>query len=202
MALVVLTLQRDILNAFLSMTDGDDGVFADNVSAAAAKYAESGVITTIDAGGISAGAFTGTGEGKITCDAAVCKNIVLSACKAMHHDTASGGNEYLAAQLAAGIHAMVSAGRVKTNVTGAAASPGSPPIPMAGTAAGKMTGVPSPMQAAFLAAFTSMDAMREGGDQYMAQQTAAAVDAYLKAAAAAVQGIGALAGSAGSGNMV
>jgi hypothetical protein len=201
MALVVNGLKNDLFSAFQSMTDGNDTVFADKVSAAADKYAESGTITTADAGTIPAGVLTGAGTGKITCDAAICKNIVLAACTAMRSMT-SGGNEYLAARLAAGIHSMVSAGQVKTTVTGTVVPPGSSPtIPMAGTAAGSMTGIPAPMQAAFSAAFTAMDSMREGGDQYMAQQMAAAVDAYLKAAAVNTRGSAALAGSAGTGKM-
>jgi hypothetical protein len=200
MALAVSTLQRDFFDAFRSMTDGDDAVFADKVSAAADKYAESGGITTTDAGTIPAGAFTGAGTGSITCDASIAKKIILAACNAMQNMT-TGGNEYLAAQLAAGIHSMVAAGQVKTNVTGTAVPPGSSPMPMAGAAAGSMTGVPAPMRAAFLAAFTAMDSMREDGDQYMARQMAAAVDAYLKAAVVNTRGSAALAGSTGAGNM-
>jgi hypothetical protein len=200
MALVVSTLQSDFLDAFKSMTDGDDTVFADEVSAVVDKYAESGSITTIDSGSIPAGKFSGAGTGKITCDAAICKNIIYTACMEMQN-VLSGDNAYLAAQLASGIHGMVSDGQVRTNVTGTAIPPGSPSVPTSGNATGAMMGVLAHMQADFLSAFTAMDAMVENGDQYMAQQMAAAVDAYLKAAVVNTQGSAKLAGSVGIGNM-
>jgi hypothetical protein len=201
MALILSTLQNDLLDAFQSMTDGDDDAFADKVSSAVDRYAETGLITTADSGGVPSGAFTGAGTGNITCDAALCKNILLSACSAMPTMTA-GGNDFLAAQLALGIHTMVSAGQVRTAVTGTVVPPGSPPAPMAGNASGTMTGLPAPMQAAFQAAFTAMDTILENGDQYMAEKMAVPIDAYLKAAVVATQGGDALVGSVGAGNMV
>jgi len=64
-----------------------------------------------------------------------------------------------------------------------------------------MTGVPAPMQAAFLSAYNSMGGMNSGNDDYMAQQIAVAVDAYLKAAVVKTRGDAALSGSAGTGKM-
>jgi hypothetical protein len=200
MSLIVATLKDDLLSAFQSMNNGDNTVFSQKISAAVDKYAESGSIATTDAGAIPAGAFTGAGVGKIACDASICEKIIIAACNAMN-TMREGGDVYLAAQLALGIHSMVSAGKVETDVTGVVVPPGSSPVPMNGKATGAMTGVPAPMQAAFLAAFNAMGGMTSGGDSYMAQQMAAAVDAYLKAAAVNTQGTGPLAGSVGAGKM-
>jgi hypothetical protein len=200
MALVVSTLQSDILAAFQSMTDGDNEVFAEKVARAFDKYAESGVIATADAGGIAAGAFTGAGNGGVTCDFSVCKDVIAAACNTMN-DMKVGGNEYLAAQIALGAHSMVQAGEVNTTVTGAVTPPGSSPVPMSGKAKGTTAGIPAPMQASLQAAFTLMDKMSGGGDEYMAQSIAQAFDAYLKAALVSTSGSGNLAGSAGTGKM-
>jgi hypothetical protein len=200
MALLVSTLQNDLLSAFQSMTDGDNAVFAGKVSAAVKKYAESGMVTTTDAGAIAAGAFVGIGTGSVTCDTTSCKNMLIAACNAM--DTMQqGGNAYLASQLAQALHAMILSGRVETDVTGQVTPPGSSPVPMSGKATGTVIGTAVSLQAAFLTMFNAMDAMTSNGDSYMAQQMALAVDAYLKAAAANTQGLATLLGSIGTGRI-
>jgi hypothetical protein len=199
MPLVVVTLKNDMLTAFSTMTD--DSVFADKISAAIKKYAENGIITTIDVGAISAGAFSGVGTGNLTCESAICKTIIEATCEAMKN-MKEGGNEYLAAQLAQGIHAMVSAGQVKTDITGMVIPPSSSPVPIAGKGTGKMIGVFATMQAQFLAIFKAMDGMTSGGDEYMAAQMATIVDVYLKTAVVNTQGSAALSGSIGTGTMM
>jgi hypothetical protein len=199
MALVVLTLKDDLVSVFNSM-NGDDKVFSEKMSAAIKKYAESGSITTSDKGGVPAGAYVGAGTGKITVNDSICEKIIYAACIAMRGMSA-GGNAYLAAQLATGVNSMVAAGQVKTNVTGVVTPPGSSPSPLTGTATGTMTGVPAAMQTAFISAFNSMDSMKEGNDDYMAQQVSAAIDAYLKACVINTSGDGALSGSTGTGKI-
>jgi hypothetical protein len=200
MALVVLTLNNDLLSVFQSMNNGDNKVYSEKISAAVKKYAESGTVTTTDKGGVPSGAFIGAGTGGITLDASICENIVFAACIAMN-SIVEGGNTYLATELANGIHSMVSAGDIKTDVTGTVTPPSSSPVPLTGKATGKMTGVPTPMQSAFTSCFNSMDSMKNGGDEYKAQQVATAVDAYLKAAVVNTNGSAALAGSVGTGKM-
>ncbi len=200
MGLNVTALKNDLISAFRSMTDGDDTVFAKGVATSADDYTESGSIVTADAGAVSGGAFAGAGKGDNTTDDQICRGIILAACNAMRSMT-KGGNAYLAEQLAAGIHSMIMAGEVNTDVTGVVTPPSSPPFPQNGSAKGKQAGVSAPMQAAFLAAFTVMDGMKEGGDEYLAEQIATAVDAYLKAAVVNTSGEGSLAGSAGIGAM-
>jgi hypothetical protein len=202
MALVKTVLKSALVSAFNAMSDADDGnaVFAEKVAAAAADYAGSGTVTTADAGAIPSGVFAGAGTGSFSCDASLAESIISAACEAMN-SMKTGGNEYLAAQMASGFHAMFAAGRVETTVTGTVTPPSAPPVPFAGSASGVLTGVPAPMQAALLAAYTAMNDMKEGGDDYMAGEIATAVDAYLKAAVVATLGSGALAGSAGTGKI-
>ena len=200
MALSASTLKNDLISAFKSMNNGDNKVFSEKVSAAVKKFAESGSVATTDAGGVPAGVYAGAGTGKITVEAAICEKIVYAACIAMN-SMKSGGNEYLAAQLAAGIHAMILAGEVETDVKGTVTPPSSPPVTLNGSATGTMTGIPAPMQASFLSGFLTMNGMTGGGDEYMAQQVSTAVDAYLKAAVVNTQGTGPLSGSIGAGKM-
>jgi len=200
MALVPSTFKNDLLAAFQSMTDGDNQVFADRVAAACKAFAESGLITTTDAGTVPAGAFTGTGSGGISCDDAPCAQAIMAACTAMNSMT-SGGDAYLAAQLATAFHDMVLNGEVICNVSGTVVPSSGGSSPLSGTTKGTLTGVTAPMQAAFFSAFQAMFAMTEGGDGYMAAQIATAVDAYLKAGTVDTQGQGALAGSVGAGAM-
>jgi len=194
----VSTLQGDLLAAFQAMADGDNQVFADMVVAACKAYAESGVITTTDVGTVPAGAFTGAGTGSIPCDDEPCTRDIVEACTAMNAMTA-GGDAYLAAELAAAIHSMVSTGEVVCDVSGTVTSPIGVPSPLSGTATGALTCVSLPLQTAFFSAFQAMVTMTEGGDEYMAAQMATAVDAYLRVGAATTQGEAALSGSVGAG---
>jgi hypothetical protein len=198
MALVVTNLQAKLSQAFTSMTDGDNSVFADKLAKAVKDYAESGTVTTIDAGTISAGMFTGSGTGGITCDDGPCDGDILDACEEMN-DMTSGGNEHLAKALAAAIDAMTADGTVKTTVSGSAVPPSGGAVPVSGKAEGTMAGVPAPMEALFLSTFLAMNDMKSGGDGYLAAQMASAVDAYLKACTVSTNGQGPLSGSTGVG---
>lgn len=200
MSLVQSKLKNDLLAAFNSMTDGGDTVFAKKVSKAVADYAQTGMVSTTDTGAISAGAFAGEGTGSISVQSSICENILIAACKAMANMT-SGGDEYLAAQMANGIHAMISAGDVTTSVGGTVTTPVGAAVPMAGQAKGKMIGVPATIQAGLIAAFKAMGAMTEGGDKYFAEQAAIVVTAYLQAAVITTNGTGSILGSIGSGTM-
>ena len=200
MALIISVLKNDLLSAFESMNNGDNKVFSDKVSKAAKKYAESGDINTIDNGTVPTGVYVGAGTGKISVDDSICEKIVYAACIQMD-SMESGGNEYLAEKLASGIHTMVMSGDVDTNVIGTVTPPGSSSIVLNGNASGKLTSNPSPMQGSFLDAFKTMNDMTNGGDEYMAQNMAAAIDAYFKNAVINTDGKNALLGSIGIGAM-
>lgn len=199
MSLNVADLKDALYDAFTTMQDDAD--LAKKLSAAIADYAESGDITTTDSGQISAGTFAGSGSGKISVDSSVCENIIVAATDSMK-SMVSGGDILFAAQIAAGIDAMMADGTVKTDVLGTATPPPpATPFPMGGKAEkkGGFVGVSATIQAAMAACFPVMLGMTEGGDDFFAAQLATAVTAYLKAGIITTNGTGALLGSTGSG---
>lgn len=200
MSLVQDTLKKNLLNAFENMTDGDDSYFAKNVSSKIADFAESGNITTVDAGTISAGVFAGSGSGQISVDSSVCEKVIKAACETMQKMT-EGGNAYLAEKMATGINSMMSVGTVKTDVKGTVTTPSGATSAVSGSAKGTFTGVSATLQSGFLAAFNAMDSMTENGDEYLAEQMASVIATYLKAGVIITNGQGTLAGSVGSGSM-
>ena len=200
MSLSKSKLQNDVLSVLKNMTDGDDMYFARELSAKIADYAESGMITTTDSGSISAGTFSGAGTGSIKVDSSICQGIVFAACQAMLALTA-GGNALLAAQLALGVDSMMSAGAVTTTVIGTVISPVGVPSGMGGTAKGTFKGTSAILQSGFMAAFSAMDSMTSGGDEYLAGEIASAVTDYLTAGTITTNGQGSISGSVGTGSM-
>lgn len=197
MSLKQSDLEDDLKEAFATMQDDAD--FARLVSAAVARYAESGDITTTDAGQVSAGTFSGSGTGKISVDSSVCEGILVSATDSMKSMT-SGGDALLAGQLAAGIDAMMAAGTVTTEVSGTATPPPpASPVPVSGSATGTFTGNPALIQGVMAGAFPVMMGMVEGGNDFFAVQLATCVTSYLNAGTISTNGTGAIAGSVGSG---
>lgn len=197
MSLKQSDLEDDLKEAFATMQDDAD--FARLVSAAVARYAESGDISTTDAGQVSAGTFSGSGTGKISVDSSVCEGILVSATDSMKSMT-SGGDALLAGQLAAGIDAMMAAGTVTTEVSGTATPPPpASPVPVSGTATGTFTGNPALIQGVMAGAFPVMVGMVEGGNDFFAVQLATCVTSYLNAGTISTNGTGAVAGSVGSG---
>ena len=197
MSLIQSDLEDDLKEAFATMQNDAD--FARLVSAAVARYAESGNITTTDAGQVSAGTFSGSGEGKISVDSSVCEGILVTATDSMKSMT-SGGDVLLAGQLAAGIDAMMAAGTVTTEVSGTATPPPpASPVPVSGTATGTFTGNPALISGVMAAAFPVMLGMVEGGNDFFAVQLATCVTSYLNAGIISTNGTGAVAGSSGSG---
>lgn len=194
------TLKNNLLSIFRNMADGDDSYFAKAVSKKVADYAQSGSITTTDAGTVSAGVFAGLGNGSISVDSTVCEKIVYVACSAMSKMSA-GGDVYFATQLALGIDSMITAGTVHTTVKGTVTPPSGTPVILAGTAKGTFTGVSATLQGGFLAAFNTMLNMKSGGNEYLAGEMATTITAYLKAGVIATQGQVALLGSLGTGSM-
>jgi hypothetical protein len=177
---------------------GDDRKFSDDFAAAVKDYAESGDIATADTGTVSAGVFTGTGEGGITVTASDCADIIYAGTQAM---AGTGGNDVLAAKMSEGVDTMITNGKVETDVSGTCTSPSGSSFTLTGTAEGTMTGIPAPMEAAFFSAFETMNSMSEGNNDYMAVQCATAIDSYLTKAVVNTKGKEALSGSTGTGKM-
>ena len=201
MSLNQSALKENLVQAFQSMKDGDDSVFAKKVSEAIANHIKMGQITTVDAGAVPAGAFTGAGIGAMTVDASILEGVLRAACKSMTAMSA-GGNAILAAQLAAGMDAMTSAGQIKTTITGAAVTPAGVSVPLAGMGQGKFAGVSAPIIAAVNGACSAMETISEGGDSVLAEAIAAAITVYLQSGIITAQGLPPLVGSVGTGTMV
>nr|DAK20756.1 MAG TPA: hypothetical protein [Herelleviridae sp.] len=201
MSLNISTLKENLVQAFQSMKDGDDSVFAKKVSEAVANHIKTGNITTVDSGAVPVGAFTGAGTGAMTVDASILEGVLLAACKSMAAMSA-GGNAVLAAQLAVGMDAMTNTGQIKTMITGAAVTPAGVSVPLAGSGQGKFTGVSTPIIVAVNAACSTMKTISEGGDSVLAEAIAASITAYLQSGIITVHGLPPLAGSVGTGAMV
>ena len=201
MSLNMSTLKENIVQAFQSMKDGDASVFAKKVSEAVANHIKTGQITTVDAGAVPAGAFTGAGTGTMTVNAAILEGVLLAACKSMATMSA-GGNAVLAAQLAAGMDAMTNAGQIKTMITGAAVTPAGVSVPLAGMGKGTFVGVSAPIIAAVNGVCSVMETISEGGDSVLAEAIATSIAAYLQSGIITVQGLPPLAASLGTGAMV
>jgi hypothetical protein len=188
----------DALKTIFHDMSGDDRKFSDSFAAAAKAYVEGGDIATMDAGTVSAGAFTGVGSGGITVTASDCADILYAGTQAMRE---TGGNDVLAKKMAEGVDAMIANGTVETSVSGTCAPPSGSPFTLSGAAEGTMTGTPAPMEAAFFSAFEAMNPMSEGNNDYMASQCAAAITGYVTEAVVSTNGKNSLSGSTGAGKM-
>ena len=87
MAFVVTKLENDLKKVFSDMKDVGENVtidmFTNGVAQACADFVQTGSVTTVDAGAIPAGAFTGSGTGQITVQASLLKSALDIACNAM-----------------------------------------------------------------------------------------------------------------------
>jgi hypothetical protein len=197
MSLLVSDLENALRAVFNSMS-GNDRTFSDDFTVAVKAYAESSTVITTDAGTVSAGAFTGKGEGCVTVTASDCAGMVYAGTQAM---LGTGNNAALAAAMAAGVAVMITNGTAETDVSGVCVSPSGASFTLSGSAEGVMTGVPAPMEAAFFSAFEAMTSMSEGNNDYMAAQCAQAIHDYLTNAVVTTEGKGVLSGSIGMGTI-
>lgn len=205
MAFNKLVLQNDVKAVFDSMTDGDDWVFANGIANAVVAFVGTGVVSTSDAGGVTAGAFTGSGKGSLSVSPTLCAKIIKDACDYMKN-LESGGNDYLSEQIGAGIQRMADDGVVTTTVTGEVVTPsGSTISPYGGTAKGDITCVSSPLISALKAVFAQMWDNRSvagyDGNLELAKEFADKVDAFWKNGVISTSGQGNIAGSVGSGSI-
>ena len=197
------TLKSGLITVFNQMNLRSSGAieyFASQVSQQVADYIKSGSVTTTDSGSISAGSFIGSGTGSVKADSSTCEAVLLAALYAMMQMPV-GGDDYLATELARGIHTMTTESKkVETSVTGTATS-GTTVTPVTGTAKGEFSGTQSTLRSAFIAAFTAMGGMYAGGNEYLADEIAKAVTTYLKNGTISTQGEGVLSGTSGSGSI-
>ena len=182
------------------MTNGDDYFFAKEVSVKIAEYVESASVKTTDNGSISAGTFSGNGNGSMKVNFTICKNIIYSACLAMI-DMDKDGDSYLAKQMANGVDKMVTEGNINTIITGTVIPQMGSPFPMSGTGKGKFSGTRDILRLGFLSAFNAMKDMTENGDAYMATQVTNTITKYLQSGSVSTQGADSLLGTVGIGTV-
>lgn len=200
MSLATSTLKSDLLTLFNTMasnTSGDNSVFSEGVAAALKDFIESAAVTTTDAGTVSGGAFVGTGTGTISADSSECEATILAACEAMVKMT-SGGNSYLAQQIAEGMQEMSDAAEVSCDVTGTLTTTAGATSTLTGTSTGTIA-CSYDLAGDLEAVFKAMVDMTSGGDEYMAEGMAAAAEAFVLSGVVSTDGEGSLAGSTGAG---
>lgn len=197
------TLINDLKKVFSDMGSNDD--FAKGISKACKNFGESGTVITVDVGAVSAGAFTGSGNGSLSLSDSLMSSPIIACCESMNNMT-EGGDSLLANAIGNGLLAMTTAGSVETDVVGTTISPaGSPVPPTSGTAKGKIVCQSAPVISALISCYQDMKdkAHEEGfdGDKYFAEKMADCIFTYFTSGVITTNGQGALSGTIGSGTI-
>lgn len=206
MALDKAQLQSDFEAVFESMADGDEDTFPNGISAAVVAFVSGGVVSTIDAGTVSGGAYSGSGTGKLTVTASACAAIIKAACTAMK-TMASGGDDYLAEEMGKGFKKMADDGAVAATVTGVLTPPppAAPVSPYGGAAKGTISCSETALVAKLKAVFQKMYNQREqegfDGNKELAKELANEINSFYASGAISTDGQGNIAGSSGSGSI-
>ena len=186
---------------FRDIKNDDD--FSEKLSKETADFIKKGDITTVDAGTIPGGAFTGTGKGIIDVNHSTCKQIIYTATQVMKSMVA-GGDKYLADNIALGINTMVMIeGKAKIDVTGVVVNPSGVSSPIKGNAKGKFidNGLSTVLATEIFVIFQAMSKMTEGGDKFFAEGMGNVVTHYLSGGTITTQGKLVLIGSIGNGKI-
>lgn len=209
MALVLLTLQSNLKKVFSDMKNSGknakDTDFSDGISKAVKDYAESGTIVTTDAGTVSAGVFAGGGTGSISVTQSDMSSPIVTAMNSMKNMT-TGGDSVLATAIFNGLNAMISKGKVSTDVVGVTTSPtGSPVPPSSGKAEGKMVCTYPTFVTSLNSIFSNMKSKYKDagfdGDVYLGNELGKLIDSYIKTGVVSTNGKDALSGTAGAGGI-
>jgi hypothetical protein len=182
-ALVKTTLETKLKSVFTTMRGGEktDAWVAVRIATEIKAYILTGQATTTDTGTAPAGAYTGSGVGTLTIDADALGNALNVTFEAAY------GNDELAAHIATAINAACTASdTVSTETIGTVTTPAGVVSPFTGTSVGQFTGSKATLETTLKACFTAMNTISKGGDDYLAAQLSAAVDAYLKAGSVSV----------------
>lgn len=205
MSFDVSQLKSDLYNAFQQMESDDD--FADGLSKAIKDFGESGDITTVDAGQVSSGTFSGSGSGGLKLTDSLCSAPIKIACQSMLAMT-EGGDTVLANAIGNGVQAMVSAGTVETDVVGTTIAPpptSAPVPPYSGKAKGTISCQNASLIAKLISVFSDMKSRydEEGfdGDDYLADEMSKEVKSYFTSGIISTNGTGELSGTTGSGSI-
>jgi len=199
MALVVLTLQADLLATFLAMNsieEGGDEYQAKKMALSIKTYILAGKTATIDAGAAPAGAYAGDSEGTMTIDAGQLEKDLLKTFNAKY------GDDDLADHMATDIdNACKADDTVQATSKGKVTTPAGATFDFSGPAIGKFTGTKTLISTPLKACFKSMIGMLAGGNALYAQVLSAAIDAYLKAGKITVNLLPPFVSGAGSGGI-
>lgn len=205
MAFVKKDLKDAISAVFSSMgSSGDNSVFYNGITNAVVAFVLTGDVSTQDEGTVSAGAFSGSGSGKLTVTATKCAKTIKDACDLMK-DSAHG-NDFLAEEIGKGIQQMADDGTVATTVTGECVTPqGSTISPYGGSAKGSISCDSSSLVASLKDVFRQMwnNKSVEGydGNAEFASVLADAVYAFWTNGEVSTNGEGNIEGSTGTGTI-
>lgn len=199
-------LQSDFEAVFELMTDGNEDTFPNGISVAVVTFVSGGVVSTIDAGTVTGGTYSGSGTGKLTVTASACAAIIKAACTAMKTMT-SGGDDYLAEEMGKGFKKMADDGVVTTTVTGVLTPPppATPISPYGGAAKGTISCSETTLVAKLKALFQKMYNQREqegfDGNKEFAKELANEINSFYTSGTISTDGQGNIAGSSGSGSI-
>jgi hypothetical protein len=185
MALVVVTLQADLLSAYLSMNsvkEGGNEYQAEKVSQAIKKYILTGETATADTGAAPVGGYAGAGSGKMTIDASLLEQYLLATFQGKYSDDDLA--DYIATDID---NACKADDTVQETSTGTVTTPSGASSNFYGPAVGKFFGQKTLISTPLKACFSLMKGMFAGGNELYAQVFSAAVDAYLKDGTISVQ---------------
>lgn len=171
-------LETKLKTIFYTMWDGSktNAWMAEQISAAIRDYILTGEAETTDVGTAPAGAYAGTGKGTMTINADNLRGDLTPTFENTEE------NSFLAAHMAEDIDAACSAeDTVETDTAGTVTTPIGVSSPFAGKGKGDFAGTKADIETLLNLCFETMNAMTSGGDDYLAEQIAVAVDSYLKA---------------------
>ena len=179
MALAKATLEAAFLGTFTAMDSILDGTgdryMADETAQAMADYILAGDTKTADTGAAPAGAYTGSGQGKMSIDGSSLASDLYATF------TAGYDNDALAAHMAADIDKACSADKTVSESSKGTVTTSSGTATFGGPAEGKFSGSKATIEAKLKKCFADMDEMTSGGNGHFASEWASAVDSYLKA---------------------
>lgn len=204
------TLKNNLSTLFAQMkedTSGDNTVFANGISTYISQFANTGSVSTTDAGTIAAGVFAGSGSGSMTSTPAACFATILAACLKMKTATDEEkeqgvyDNKYLAQEVGKGIQQMADTIVVSTTVAGTTTPSSGTPYTDGGQAQGQIQCNNGSLIQNLQTAFESMINDEEKDDDWLAGQIAQEVHTYFKQGSIVTYGQGNLQGSVGSGSV-
>lgn len=214
MSLVKNDLISGLKDTFKKMKDAgedaSDSDFSSGIADACKAFIEAGDITIVATGTVSSGVFTGGGSGHISLESSKMSTVIDTATASMK-DMTSGGDDVLASALFSGLNAMISAGTVEIDVSGATVSPSGATVP---PSSGKTKGTgltcidgasPQDFVSKTKKIFKDMkDRTTESGfngDNFLAEQLADVINTYISTGTVTTSGQGALSGVTGTGKI-